>query len=371
MKIATILGARPQFIKASVVSRVIAKRRENADLAIEEVLIHTGQHYSPEMSDVFFRTLELPPPKYHLGIGSGLHGQQTGRMLEAIEDVLLRERPDLVLIYGDTNSTLAGALAAAKLHVPIAHVEAGLRSYNRRMPEEINRIVSDQLSTLLFAPTDTAVRNLAAEGITAGVYQIGDVMLDCSLFFASQARELRNGFLPKRFAVATIHRAENTDDPHRLHSLIKALSAVSLRTGLPIVFPTHPRTKKRLEQWNIVAPSSIHPIEPVDYFGMLGLIRDSVLVLTDSGGVQKEAFFLQTPCITLREETEWIETVQLGWNTLVGADAEAASAAALHYLNQPPSPAPSKPFGDGRASERIVDCIVHYFSSRQPARSKF
>jgi UDP-GlcNAc3NAcA epimerase len=359
-RIATVLGARPQFIKASVVSRALVHARRELGHTIDEFIIHTGQHYSPGMSDVFFETLDIPQPKYHLGIGSGSHGQQTGRMLEAIEAVLDAERPDMVLIYGDTNSTVAAALAAAKLHIPIAHVEAGLRSFNRRMPEEINRVVSDQLSTLLFAPTETAVQNLAAEGIVKGVHKIGDVMLDAAIYFSSKARSIRNGCTPYRYMVATIHRAENTDDRSRFLSVLSALVTVAECIGLPIIFPTHPRTRQRLEHWNIPLPECIDLIDPVDYLEMIALIRDSAMVLTDSGGVQKEAFFLQRPCITLRDETEWVETVALGWNTVVGVDASAAAAAAMRYLANPPTPPGHNPFGDGMASKRIVDVLVHF-----------
>lgn len=358
MKIATILGARPQFIKASVVSRALAKYNDSPNTSITEVLVHTGQHYSPEMSDVFFQTLNLPRPKYHLNIGSGNHGQQTGRMLEAIEQTLIVERPEIVLVYGDTNSTLAGALAAAKLHIPIAHVEAGLRSHNRLMPEEINRVLADRLSTLLFAPTDTAVANLRSEGITAGVFQIGDVMLDAARYFSNKIKPTYRSPVCDHYLLATIHRAENTDSESQLRNVLNVLDTVADDVGLPIIFPIHPRTKERIQRWNIPLPDTINLMKPVDYFEMLALIHGCTLVLTDSGGVQKEAFFLEKPCITLRTETEWLETVRLGWNIVVGCDGILACRAAHQFLTNPPRPAASNPFGDGHAAERVAEIIV-------------
>lgn len=360
MRIATIVGARPQFIKAAVVTRAMERRRHNGGDIIE-FYIHTGQHYSPGMSDVFFAALELPEPKYHLGIGSAPHGQQTGRMIEAIERVLQQDTPDLVLIYGDTNSTLAGALAAAKLHIPIAHIEAGLRSYNRRMPEEINRVVADQLSTLLFAPTQTAIRNLAAEGIRRGVHLVGDVMLDAARHFSKKAQLPESTLRTRAFFVATIHRAENTDDKERLMRVLSILSQLARKGDRPVILPLHPRTKSCMERWGIQDPPGVRFIDPVDYFQMLALIRDAAVVLTDSGGVQKEAYFLGTPCITLRDETEWIETVELGWNAVVGDDIEAAELALDRFLHNPPQPTHEHPFGDGDASERIVDILVKEF----------
>lgn len=357
MKIATIVGARPQFIKAAVVTRAIEERRLSG-VDLTEFYVHTGQHYSPGMSDVFFANLSLPQPKYHLGIGSGSHGQQTGRMLEAIESTLHHERPDVVLIYGDTNSTLAGALAAVKLHLPLAHVEAGLRSFNRRMPEEINRIVADQVSDLLFVPTETAIRNLAAEGITRGVHLVGDVMYDAALHYSARAKPVEPPLTPGGFLVATIHRAENTDDAPRLARILEILAQLSLDADRPVILPLHPRTKQCLDREKIRVAAGIRVTEPVDYFEMLGLIRDSAVVLTDSGGVQKEAFFLGKPCITLRHETEWIETVELGWNIVVGDDREAARAALHRFLTQPLPTIPRQPFGDGSAGKKIVDLLL-------------
>lgn len=360
MKIATIVGARPQFIKAAVVTRAIDARARLGD-DITEFYIHTGQHYSLCMSEVFFQTLELPQPKYHLGIGSGTHGQQTGRMLEAIEQVLVEEKPGVVLTYGDTNSTLAGALAAAKLHIPIAHVEAGLRSYNRRMPEEINRIIADQLSDHLFAPTQTAVKNLAAEGITRGIHLVGDVMLDAARYYAVKATMPDLQLKPGGFFIATIHRAENTDQRERLLRVLTILDTLARQGDRPVILPLHPRTKSCLDRWEIRVPAGLRLIDPVDYFQMLALIRDAAVVLTDSGGVQKEAFFLGTPCITLRDETEWIETVELGWNVVVGDNLEAAQLALGRFLNHPPPQVHQHPFGDGAASERIVDILLKEF----------
>ena len=316
MKIVTIVGARPQFIKAAAVSRVLRRQ-------IREVLVHTGQHYDGNMSQVFFEELEIPPPDFNLGIGSGEHGAQTGAILAAVEKVLQKEKPDRVLVYGDTNSTLAGALAAAKLHVPVAHVEAGLRSFNRRMPEEINRVLTDHVADLLFCPSQTAVDHLAAEGIRTGVHRVGDVMYE-ALMHAVRLAERNSRALerlqlaPGAYALATIHRADNTDDPARLGRLVAALQEVA-RT-LPVVFPVHPRTRRRLP--DLVPGRSLHLVEPLGYLDMARLETRAALILTDSGGIQKEAYWLRVPCKTLREETEWVETVQQGWNVLAGADPE-------------------------------------------------
>ena len=316
MKIVTIVGARPQFIKAAAVSRELRRHHR-------EVLVHTGQHYDGNMSQVFFDELEIPRPDYNLEIGSGGHGAQTGAMLSAIETVLLKEKPDRVLVYGDTNSTLAGALAAAKLHVPVAHVEAGLRSFNQRMPEEINRILTDRVASLLFCPSPTAVDNLAAEGIRAGVHLVGDVMYEALMHAVAVARAksdvlARLGLVPGGYALATIHRAENTDDPARLAGIIAALREVSGR--LPVVFPAHPRTRGKL-----AVPATgkdLRLIDPLGYLDMVKLETEAAVILTDSGGIQKEAYWLRVPCVTLREETEWVETVRQGWNVLAGADRE-------------------------------------------------
>ncbi len=345
MKIVSIVGARPQFIKAAVVSRVLRERHL-------EVLLHTGQHYDDEMSGVFFRELGLPRPDINLGVGSGSHARQTGEMLIGIERVLLQERPAGVLVYGDTNSTLAGALAAAKLNLPVAHVEAGLRSFNRAMPEEINRIVADRLSALLFCPTRTAVENLAREGITAGVHQVGDVMYDALLHTLPIAERTSSilealGLTPGTYLLTTIHRAGNTDEPANLSAILAALGA----TGEPILFPVHPRTRQALTRWNISPAQNVRLIEPVGYLDMLVLEKNARLILTDSGGVQKEAYWLGIPCLTLREETEWVETVEAGWNVLVGTSVERL-VAAVHSFH-PPGEQPAL-FGHGQAGQEII-----------------
>ncbi len=363
MKIATIIGARPQFIKAAPVSRAIAAHNlSEASSAIDEILIHTGQHYDDDMSAVFFRELEIPEPKYNLEIGSGPHGSQTGRMLAAIKEVLLAEKPDWVLIYGDTNSTLAGALAAAKLHIPIAHVEAGLRSFNRRMPEEINRIVADQLSTLLFCPSQVAVDNLAAEGIRENVVITGDVMADALQFAATKASAQsdilsRLGLQPQRYLLATVHRAENTDDPQRLSNIMAALSELAERE--PVILPVHPRTKKILEATHpallIPDASRLTLLDPVGYFEIIALEKSARLLLTDSGGIQKEAYWLGVPCVTLRDETEWVETVASGWNVLAGADRNRIITAVRPF--KPPAAHP--PFyGDGKAAAHCLKALL-------------
>jgi UDP-GlcNAc3NAcA epimerase len=349
LKIATIVGARPQFIKAAPVSRWLR-------LHYREILVHTGQHYDYLLSEVFFRELGIPTPDYNLGVGSASHGRQTGEMLARLEEVLLQEKPDWVVVYGDTNSTLAGALAAAKLHIPVAHVEAGLRSYNRTMPEEINRVLTDHLSSLLFCPTDTAVRNLAREGITQGVYQVGDVMYDVALWGLEMAERKSTileslGLKPNGYLLVTIHRPSNTDDPRNLSAIVSALNDVTET----VVFPTHPRTQKALKHWGIHPNSNVWLIEPVSYLEMLVLEKNARMILTDSGGVQKEAYILGVPCVTLREETEWVETVEAGWNILVGANRERIVEAVRNF-----KPAGDRPplFGDGNASRRIVEILT-------------
>ncbi len=349
MKVVSVVGARPQFIKAAAVSRVLRRRHE-------EVLLHTGQHYDDLMSDVFFRELDLPRPDVNLGVGSASHGRQTGEMLIGIERVLQEERPDRVLIYGDTNSTLAGALAAAKLGIPLAHVEAGLRSFNRTMPEEINRVVADRLSDFLFCPTRTAVENLAREGITSGVHLVGDVMYDILLWSLPLA-ERRSGILerlgvvPGTYLLATVHRAGNTDIRENLAAIVAGLNA----TGEPVVFPLHPRTRLALDRWGIVPTENVRLIEPVGYLDMLVLEKNARLILTDSGGVQKEAYWLGVPCLTLREETEWVETVEAGWNILVGTSVERLIEAVHTFHPRGDRPAF---FGDGRAGEKIVEALT-------------
>ena len=359
IRVATIVGARPQFIKAATVSRAFLRGG-----VVEEFLIHTGQHFDPNMSDVFFDELGIPRPRFHLGIHGGLHGAMTGAMLARIEEVLVTERPDMVLVYGDTNSTLAGALAAAKLHVPVAHVEAGLRSFNRRMPEEVNRVLTDHASDLLFAPTAHAVANLASEGIAGDrVRRVGDVMLDAARFYAQRATgsgELlsRLGVEPGRYLLATLHRAENTDDPTRLRSVMECLNGAS--RSLPVVLPLHPRTRQALERAvpAIATLPGVKVIDPVGYLEMVVLEQGARVVATDSGGVQKEAYFHRVPCITLRDETEWVELVEAGWNAVVGADASRFHAALAAALSGPaPSWSPDL-YGDGNAAEAIAKDVA-------------
>jgi len=359
MKILTVVGARPQFIKAAAISRVI--RDQYANL-IEEVIVHTGQHHDENMSQIFFDELDIPKPKFNLEISGGGHGAMTGKMLEGIERVLLQERPDCLLIYGDTNSTLAGAIAAAKLHIPVAHVEAGLRSFNMRMPEEINRILSDRISTLLFCPTKTAVENLSAEGIKNGVYQVGDVMYDVALFYREKTQKNSRilnslGLTSKTFALATCHRVENTDDPQRLASILGAFSEIA--KDLPLVLPLHPRTKKLIAE-NHLNPllDSIITTDPLPFLDMIALEQSARMILTDSGGVQKEAFFYNTPCITLRDETEWVETVSLGWNQLVGANSKEITQAAKKINMGANPPVQKNPYGNGDASQQICEHLL-------------
>jgi len=348
VKVVSMVGARPQFIKAAVLSRAL--RREH-----REVLVHTGQHYDEPMSRVFFQELEMPEPDHHLGVGSGSHGEQTGRMLERIEEVLLRERPDWALVYGDTNSTLAGALAAAKLDTRLAHVEAGLRSGNRRLPEEVNRVVADHCSDLLFCPTVTAVDNLKREGITKGVHPVGDVMYDSLLQHLPVAEEKsdvleRLGVSPGAYYLATVHRAANTDDPARLADILHGLR----RLDGPVVFPVHPRTRKAAEAASLAVSDGLMAVDPVGYLDMLVLEKNARCILTDSGGVQKEAFLLAVPCVTLREETEWPETLEGSWNALAGTDPDRIASAAMRPA---PLTQPARCFGDGRATERIVRAL--------------
>jgi UDP-GlcNAc3NAcA epimerase len=346
MKVVTIVGARPQFIKAAAVSRVLRQRHT-------EILVHTGQHYDYEMSGIFFEGLEMPAPEVNLEVGSGAHGAQTGKMLAGIEEVLQKERADQVLVYGDTNSTLAGALAASKLHIPVAHVEAGLRSFNRLMPEEINRIVADHLSELLFCPSYVAVKNLSAEGITRGVHVVGDVMLDVLNWARERAEKKADAVLQKfgleakRYLLATVHRSENTDDPKKLSSILEAFNG----REETILFPMHPRTRKMIKTQGVHLKPHIRVVEPLGYFDMVVASGAARAILTDSGGVQKEAYWLGVPCITLREQTEWVETVENGWNTLVGTNGEKIRAAMQDFV--PPSKRPGL-YGEGETAERCV-----------------
>lgn len=368
----TILGARPQFIKASPVSAEIRKKHRGR---IREVLVHTGQHYDRNMSEIFFRQMQIPRPKYQLGAGGGSHGAMTGRMMEKIEKVLQTEKPDWVLVYGDTNSTLAGALVAAKLHIPVAHVEAGLRSYNLGMPEEINRVLTDRISSLLFCPTLTAVQNLKREGITKGVHLSGDVMFDAVLHYRGLARKIplkRWGLKEKRYAFCTVHRQENTENQRNLKKILLALRAIGRK--IPVVFAIHPRTRKVIQNCPGLRESlylkhsepttrksinekkdhktGILVFEPMGYLETQRVVMGAAAVLTDSGGLQKEAFFHRIPCITLRNETEWLETVALGWNQTVGADEKkiigAANCRRRPLINQ------TKIYGDGQAAKKIV-----------------
>jgi len=349
MKVVTVVGARPQFIKAAPVSRALRRA------GIEEFLLHTGQHYDHGMSQVFFEELGIPEPDANLGIGSGPHGVQTGGMLVGIEEVLLREKPERVLVYGDTNSTLAGALAAVKLHIPVAHVEAGLRSFNREMPEEHNRVLTDHCADLLFCPTQTAVDHLRDEGISAGVHLVGDVMYDAALQFGAiaQARSTILGDLglkPKSYLLATVHRPSNSDYPENLRNILRILAAA----GETVIFPAHPRTRAKISELELgdLARTGLKLLPPLGYLDMLRLTQAARMVLTDSGGLQKEAYFFQVPCLTLRGETEWVETVRAGWNRLVGADGDAILGAIRTF--KPPEGVPPQLFGDGGAAERIV-----------------
>lgn len=361
MKVVTVVGARPQFIKAAAVSRAIDlwNRSQRAD-GIEELIVHTGQHFDHNMSQTFFDELSIPTPRYNLEISGGSHGVMTGRMLSAIEEVLLAERPDWVLIYGDTNSTLAGAVAAAKLHIPIAHVEAGLRSFNMRMPEEVNRILSDRVSTLRLCPTPAAVENLRAEGIESGVFNVGDVMYDAALFYRNLAPERSNalqrfGLQPRAYVLSTCHRAENTDDIGRLREIVSGLNMLS--SELPVVLPLHPRTRKIMEEQSIQTAPTVIVCAPLPFLDMVQLEQSSRLIVTDSGGVQKEAYFYGVPCITMRDETEWVETVHAGWNLLAGADASRIANAANRLLERELG-AQMPLYGDGQAARRIVERLL-------------
>lgn len=353
MKIITVIGARPQFIKAAAVSNLIRKE-------FDEILIHTGQHYDENMSKIFFDELNIPKPEYNIGIGSGSHGLQTGNMLIELEKIYLQEKPDLVLVYGDTNSTLAGALAASKLLIPVAHVEAGLRSFNMNMPEEQNRILTDHISNMLFAPTESAINNLKKEGMEKNVYNVGDVMFDATLNFKELASIKSNivqelNLSSNKYILTTIHRAENTNDINRLKNIIKALN----ESNKTVVLPIHPRTTKYIENYGLSFNSNIKVIEPVGYLDMINLEMNAEKIVTDSGGVQKEAFFMNKPCITMRDETEWVETVENGWNIVVGTDKKKILDAITSFI---PKEEQKDIFGDGKASEKIISMIKKYFA---------
>ena len=358
MRIVTVLGARPQFIKASVVSHVIA-----GTPGMSEVVVHTGQHFDTNMSDVFFEELGMDRPAHHLDVHGGTHGAMTGRMLAAVERVLLDERPDIVLVYGDTNSTLAGALAAVKLHIPVAHVEAGLRSFNLAMPEEVNRILTDRISRWLFTPTEAAARHLVREGTEPErILPVGDVMYDVARHHGARVRadgEVlgRLGLAPRGYALATVHRAENADDDARLLAIVDALC--SLSTELPVVWPVHPRTRAALARIDrlMTLPPGVHLLGPVGYLSMVQLEKYAALIATDSGGVQKEAFFHGIPCVTLRDETEWVELVESGWNRLAPPTSAEAIGRILR-ASVGSSGEAVRPYGDGDAARRIVDRLA-------------
>ncbi|NMB99971.1 MAG: UDP-N-acetylglucosamine 2-epimerase (non-hydrolyzing) [Thermoanaerobaculaceae bacterium] len=352
--IVTIVGARPQFIKAVALSKALEKMR------IKEIIIHTGQHYDYEMSQIFFDTLGLKEPKYHLEIGSLSHGAQTGRMVEKIEEVLLKEKPKGVIVYGDTNSTLAGALASVKLHIPVFHIEAGLRSFNRTMPEEINRVLTDHISTLLFAPSDSAVRNLKKEGLQKGVYRTGDIMLDTYLMFKKKFEEHSKAILKKyelkekQYGIVTIHREENTNDKDKFNSILKGLEAI-LKEGMKLIFPVHPRIR------NIV-PDNIEGLiitKPMSYLNTQALLSKSAVVLTDSGGIQKEAYFHKVPCVTLRNETEWVELNKKGVNLVAGTSPDSIKKC-FHKLMIKKLDFSEALYGDGKSGKFIANCIKSY-----------
>jgi UDP-GlcNAc3NAcA epimerase len=351
----TVVGNRPQYIKCAAVSPHLRR-------VVRELLVDTGQHYDHELAGVFFEQLGIPVPDRSLGVGSGSHAEQTGRIMVGVEDAVLAERPDLVLVYGDTNSTLAAGLAAVKVQVPVAHVEAGLRSFDRRMPEEVNRVLTDRLSRLLFCPTRTAVDNLAAEGISDGVHQVGDVMYDLALRALTPDVEAaalaRFSVEAGRFVFATVHRPANADSPERLAAIVGVLAGL----GEPVVFAVHPRTRAALERADLLAglPAAVRVSPPVGYFDSLALVRNARVVATDSGGMQKEAFMLRTPCVTMRDTSEWVETLQYGWNVLVDADPEKLSAALA-------AAAPGHPcddcYGSGDAGERIAAVVADYLGA--------
>jgi len=342
LRVLTVVGARPQFIKAAPVSRVLRQK-------YHEFLLHTGQHYDADMSEVFFKELGVPSPDRNLEVGSGPHGAQTAAMLAGVEEVAIKYRPDWIMVYGDTNSTLAGALAGAKQHVRVAHVEAGLRSYDRRMPEEINRVVADHVSDLLLCPTGTAVENLRREGVRDGVEMVGDVMFDAFLQYMERAQKAARVDQP--YALLTVHRAENVDDPERLRNILDGVAASRLKT----VFPVHPRTRAAMVAGGIEVDDDIQLVDPVGYLEMQSLEARAEVIVTDSGGVQKEAYFAGRPCITVRDKTEWPETVDSGWNTLAGCDPKAISDAMRSFRPHGERP---QLFGDGHAAEHIVEALV-------------
>ncbi|PID92376.1 MAG: UDP-N-acetylglucosamine 2-epimerase (non-hydrolyzing) [Bacteroidetes bacterium] len=371
-KLLTIVGARPQFIKAAALSRVLQEDNKNR---IQDLILHTGQHYDSNMSEIFFAEMQIPKPVFKLDIGSGSHGAQTGRMLGGIEEIILKEKPDGVLVYGDTNSTLAGALAGAKLHVPVIHVEAGLRSFNKRMPEEINRVSCDHMSTLLFTPTETGIRNLKREGIVhhpqqkldadhPGVYHCGDVMYDNTLFYKKLAEEKSDilnklGFEEEGYFLATMHRPSNTDDPKHLADILHALAAVAERHNAPVLLPLHPRTRaiiERRKDLQLPPDDRLRLLPPASFLDMIRLEAGARLILTDSGGVQKEAWFLEKAVVVMRDETEWVEIIEAGNGRLSGPDPAKIVDAAAHFMAEPPVRFPPI-FGKGQAARQILDVI--------------
>lgn len=357
MKILTIIGARPQFIKAGTISREISRLKVLGE-EIQEVIVHTGQHYDTNMSSIFFDEMHIPKPDYLLGIGGNSHGSMTGKMLERIEDILFVERPDWVLVYGDTNSTLAGALAASKLNVPIAHVEAGLRSYNMRMPEEINRILTDRISSLLLCPTTTSVRNLHQEGFNywsgePSLALVGDIMQDGAFFYSNLSKKPQDLVLKERFVLATIHRAENVDNHERLISIIKGLNEIA--SEIQVVLPLHPRTRNIILNIGLDI-SALEVIEPIGYLNMVWLLQNCLCVITDSGGLQKEAFFFEKPCITMRDETEWTELVDAGANVLTGANSEKI-VVAYREVDRKGITYDQRIYGGGNAAKNIIDMM--------------
>jgi UDP-GlcNAc3NAcA epimerase len=397
VKIITVVGARPQFIKAAAVSRAIQSwNDENSRQKINELIAHTGQHYDKNMSDIFFKEMQIPQPHFNLEVGSGYHGEQTGLMLSKLESIFLEERPDYVLVYGDTNSTLAGSLAASKLHIPIAHIEAGLRSFNKRMPEEQNRVLTDHLSTILFCPTETAINNLKREGFSQlfdrynitfdspAIIQSGDVMYDCALFYgvlAEKKREIFSKFHLKStekqispYVLSTIHRPENTDSPERLHEILSALKQIN--EGIPVILPLHPRTLNIIHQSSKLKKlvGTLKIIEPVSYLEMVLLEKNCSFICTDSGGVQKEAFFFKKPCITMRDQTEWKETVVAGWNVVTGGKKERilnSTRKVMEWIAHPEGRSPFQGrinktteslFGSGNSADKIVSKLIEFFS---------
>ena len=358
IKVVTIVGARPQFIKAAAVSRQMVLHSSQ----ITEIIIHTGQHFDSNMSDVFFNEMDIPKPEFNLGIGGGTHGQNTGRMIEKIEQLFIEIKPDWVLVYGDTDSTLAGAVAAAKLNIPIAHVEAGLRSHNRKMPEEINRILTDHASDLLFTPTDLATENLGHEGIPINrIRQIGDVMYDAALYYSKKisghdAILGKLGIKNEKYVLATIHRAENVDDKIKLSAILDGFG----KSGLDIILPLHPRTRKKIDEFQLVLPHNIRVIDPVGYLDMVVLQKNAFAIVTDSGGVQKEAYFHKIHCITTREETEWIELVKCGANRLTGANSGLIADSLTKIQQLSNDVFKNQFYGDGNSGEKLIMEILNY-----------